>query len=390
MLTTRTHGLSGGSGGGGTPTKRQHITMGTPSSAPGYREKTKDELAAADDREIEKIIAGTLDGLGYDESGEGGGVYRVRDAGEVEEKADDAIDYEDIDEVADEEFDSLPEVQGDGTGNMDFDDMFGEEQQGGGDDDLDKLFSDGLDMDDMEMGGQGLVDAGMITGIDLGLDNDNDLPEPDLDAAFNGGDEDQGAFNLLEPPEEHYEDDLGTQDLQTSEPRPLTAQERLALYCPDFRPNTILNFNKLVPIKAATLPSKLVKAPKPLVPTKAVMESAPDTMKLFLKPGPSRDEFDLKPYRTNKLECVQLGNLVMVVTPLVETLKPVPENDSFEDAMNRDIELCCDDWDSKIDPPTPPESLSGKHGRAEGDVEYTVDIRQNKVCACVIYGNAGC
>lgn len=373
MLSTRTHEpLSGGGGSGAGGSNKRLSTHHNPNpNSMEYLDPANDQ-DAADDRAIAKLLNGDpMEALEFT----AGGVFTVNDDGAEQEKAENAVDYEDIDEVADEDDDLLDMDVGDGEVQVKMEEgiggegdemggLFGEEGFGGEEGgDMDGLFDEEFEMRQIET----------VEGADLSIDHHlgNDIMK-------SGHYDDAHAmksFGSEEATQEDNFDDLDLGDLD--QPRELTKQEELALYWPDFRPHTVLNFNKLIPIKEAKYPTTLSKHPKILLPTKVTLEPAVDTQRSFLRPGPGK-------VRGGERGEGVIYTQIEAEEGEEERGQKEAEKEDFNEAVQRDIEMCCDDWEAKVFPSSPaPESVEESRLRREreedDDLEYEIDIRPTKV-----------
>lgn len=379
MISARTReplGTGGGSGGGGggnggavngnkhSSSRSLNINNHTQMSY-----LNSDDQDAEDQRAIDKLLnADVVEGLQFT----AGGTFTVND-GTNEEKADDAVDYEDIDEVAEDDglgkafgadaMEVSVKVEEGGLGVEDeMGGLFGEGEFGAGDE-VDGLFDEGF-----EMG----LEGGHGMGPPLNMSVDMGISKPHFCGTDFGISQ---SFESEATLEDSFDDTLGIGGFH-DEPRVLTKEEELALYWPDFKPHTILNFNKLIPIKEAKYPTLLVKQPKVLLPTKVTLEPAPDDQRSFLRPGPGK----MRKYNENGLIYTQ--NVIEMGGEM--KLARENEKDYFDESVLRAIEMCCDDWEAKVFPPSSPEMRPmGKPalGREEEGLEYELDIRPAKVCS---------
>lgn len=375
MLSARTHeplGGSGGGGGSGAGNGNKHSASRSLSinNHTQINYLNTDDQDAEDQRAIDKLLnADVVDGLQFTT----GGTFTVND-GTEEEKADNAVDYEDIDEIAED--DNLDKAFGAGAMEVsvkveeeglrvedEMGGLFGEGEFGAGDE-VDGLFDEGFEMGQIE-GGHGM-EIPLNMSVDMGISKPPHFCGTDFVVSQSFGSD----ITL----EDSY-DSLGLGELH-DKPRALTKEEELALYWPDFKPHTILNFNKLIPIKEAKYPTALVKQPKVLLPTKVTLEPAPDDQRSFLRPGPGKGR------KNNENGLIYTHNVVEMDGEM--NLVRENEKDHFDESVLRAIEMCCDDWEAKIFPPNSPEMRpAGKSalGTEEEGLEYELDIRPAKVCS---------
>ncbi|KAF8455518.1 hypothetical protein BGX38DRAFT_1249132 [Terfezia claveryi] len=301
----------------------------------------------------------------------------LKGEGLEDEKAEDAIDYEDIDEVADEDEDELGGVGGvkvkvEASDDMDMEmdlgmgGLFGEEGFGGEEGDagvdMDGLFDEDFEVGPIDIGGGGVtIDENgaqkiyTADGILGKLSFESDTTQVDR---------------------YEYGDDLALGVLD-DEPRELTKQQELALYWPEFRPHTVLNFNKLIPIKEGKYPFTVAKQPKVLLPTKVTLEPMVDTQRSFSRPGLLKMKGQEGPV-----------NVITIRNEddegQEEKLKKGGSEEELDEKTLRDIEMCCDDWEAKVFPPDSPGLEPVKVGKPgsdigeEDDTEYEIDIRPMK------------
>jgi transcription initiation factor TFIID subunit 1 len=277
------------------------------------------EQEARDDEAIQKLYGGPGDGFNdllgrlsagaaFDQSG----------------KADDAIDYEDID-LSDE--DDLPDEEphasgtsGDGPGltdDNDTDDLFGENipssPLGGDDDDL----------------------------FGFGDDDRMHVDEPQRESL-----EDLIALNFDHGPKPSD----ANQDPNIPPPAESLVEAVKQAY-PAFKENGILYWNELFRPKQATwISRKALKPPKPLVPTKLSVELDADQEKLFRIPGPA----SLTVYQ--RIKEAEARGLVSLEEPEpleqadleIFNLDGESDSETVGGYTLRDIALVCDDWDGMI------------------------------------------
>lgn len=264
---------------------------------------------------------------------------------EVGEKADDAQDYEDISD------DDLPEEEEATTrappDNEGFGDDFGTSN------DTDDLFGD-----DMRESSP-FDDGGNSGGLPMPNTSDTSpsgggsfLAMPSTKPSPKETMEDLRALNFDPEPEPV---DEANQDLSIPAPAENTA-ELVKQIWPNFQQGVIINWNELLPPKKAYyIPKQPLKIPKVINPTKVNLELRTDQEKAFRTAGAAR---------TTKEQTVQ-DALARNIVPIVEEKKEeatVEEDFNFdlpdpEDEIGgvswADLQLICDDWESRIDTVTP-------------------------------------
>jgi transcription initiation factor TFIID subunit 1 len=242
------------------------------------------------------------------------------------EKADDAEDFGDIsdDDLPDEEDARVPndgDVPGltDDTGTShDTDDLFGE-------------------------GGRGSSPFNDDLGAQLNTDDlfGPDPEEVDLDDLrrmnFPGFHRDMNQDPNIPAPAESSEDFIKQ-------------------LFPGFEKHTHLNWNKILPLNSQTTYGKVpLKQPRQFAPTKVSLDLAPDQEKAFRAPGTAQTD-----KRKRILEAEARG-LVAIVDDSdneksdeedFDWSRPDP-NEKIGGVTWADLELICDDWESKINPPQP-------------------------------------
>jgi hypothetical protein len=250
---------------------------------------------------------------------------------EVGEKADDAQDFEDIsdDDLPEEEEASLPSagdlpaLTDDAGTSHDTDDLFGE----GRDSSPFGNFDDHVEIQDGES---------QVAG--------NSVEEPAAPAA-----EEEDLLELNFPG--YNQSRLNNQDL--SIPAPAESEGDLAKQLfPGLEPGVILNFHELLPPKLAHfVPKAPLKQPKPLNPTKVSLDLAPDQEKSFRSTvGTAAGD-----KRKRAIEAEAKG-----LVAIIEESSDEGENEAtfdFEEPAEDeklggvtwgDLQMICDDWDSKI------------------------------------------
>lgn len=243
-----------------------------------------------------------------------------------EGKADDAEDFGDIDDD-----DDLPEeeeatIPNDG-------DVPGLTDDAGTSHDTDDLFGEGRGSSPFD------DELGDLFG----------QPEPIVEPEI----------NLLELnfPEYH-----GGMNQDPSIPAPAESTEDfIQQLFPNFKKNTTLNWNELLPPKHAFFPLKApLKPPRQFAPTKVSLDVAPDQEKSFRAPGTAQTD------KRKRIAEAEAKGLVAIVEDSEEERSdeddfdwsPPDPNEKIGGVTWADLELICADWDSKINPPLPkPEPM---------------------------------
>ena len=290
------------------------------------------------------LISSFLSNQGMDAAG---GTF---DFGDTVGKVDDAVDYEDIsdDDLPSEEDASSKPAGGDVDVNMG-DDLLGElaqeGEEAGGEVDFSELFGDMEDQNILSdpVASRADGELGDLTSdMDLGFGGSNDaLPSSSgagsADDLFRYGMQDvaMGCVTAVQDPVE------------------LAKQ-----YYPDFTPHSVLSFSTLFKAKPGTLQTCPQKVPKVCVPTKVNIEMAPDEANLFNKATSA----------THKGTVASRSRGVVFIASPVEEVSDDDEEmgdvkDMRDEIFDRDLEIACDDWDSKLEaamltpPPSPPREL---------------------------------
>lgn len=291
-------------------------------SATLNEEEWKDQ-EARDDAAIQQI----QDGLA---SGVSDLLSKIEQGGEFDQagKADDAVDYEDIDLSDDDLPDDEPPASGstgDGPGLTD-------------DNDTDDLFGENLPSSPLGPNGE-LASS----------------PHP-LDA------DDDDRMQVDEPPRESLADLIAlnfghgpkpsdaNQDPNIPPPAESLAEAVKQAY-PGFRERAVLHWNEILrPKQAHWLSKKPAKPPKTLVPTKLSLDLEADQEKLFRISGPAASSVY---QRVSNAEARGLVSLEEP-EPLQQADLEVFNLDDGSDSEQiggftlRDIALVCDDWDSMV------------------------------------------
>lgn len=382
------------------PSINAHFDMNSP--APQQQQQqtptptvSDDELvaeAAADEKAINDILTGSVTGLSFDDSG-GDQRFTVND-GQEEEKAEDAVDYEDMDELADDDDEDgdLPEeedseetkarrARGDDEDEDDFlKDLMNEaagtggmsaREAGSGGNLPDDLFGDmDVDMEDQGIGGSFGDRMELDSAGEMGMSFDGSGAK-----AGSGNIGYSGTFIKEEDTDEDDDALFNNYSFGTTQQQEPTKEELLQKWFPDFRHHEVLNFNALIPVKTATLPSRLTRVPKPCIPTKLSFEAAIDTERSFMKTTTAK-------HLTSNTEGV-ISIIQEESGDDSERQDSAIEDGSSEQLRQREIEIVCQDWDSMIDPPSdiepiPEHNLHDMVMDGEQNV-YELDIRSTKV-----------
>lgn len=266
-------------------------------------------------------------------------IGKVTSGGAIDQrgKADDAIDFEDID-LSDE--DDLPDEEP-SSGTAGTHDMPGLTDDGGTSNDTDDLFGGDVPSSPLDGGHGGLrssphpLDADVDDQIHLSLPSTE--PMEDLRTLNFDNDDNQEQSNQdpnIPPPAENFID---------------TVKQAW----PGFEENATLNWNQLMPPKQAFwISKKPAKPPRPLIPTKPSLELAPDQEKMFRIPGPAQAPVS---QRIREAEARGLVSL-LEQEPLAQAdfeVFTIEEDDETDNEVIggftlRDIATICDDWDSMI------------------------------------------
>ena len=265
-------------------------------------------------------------------SGVGEFLSKIEQGAEFDQagKADDAIDYEDIDlsddELPDEE--ALPSSGGGGDGpgltdDNDTDDLFGEN----------------------------------LPSSPLGADGDLASSPHPLDA-----DEDD-RMHVDGPPRESLADlialnfgDHGAKPSDANQdpnipPPAESLAEAVKQAFPGFKEKAVLPWNQILrPKQAHWLAKKPAKVPKPLVPTKLSLELEADQEKLFRISGPASSSVyqRIREAEARGLICLEEAEPLEQADIEVFNLDDESDSEAVGGYTLRDIALVCDDWDSMI------------------------------------------
>lgn len=305
--------------------------MATPPAAP------TEDPDLADERLIQQFLGQGIDG---EEE------LDLNAIGDATGKVDDAVDYEDIsddDLPSEEDVPSSKPTSGDADDDEDL--LAGLASEAEPEPDFDDLFGDDLMSDP----------AAPLGDTDLGDLSAYSLP-------------DHGDTLLSDASHGTSADDLfGSIDFGDSSmiaPQPQNPEDLARQYYPDFTPHSILSFSSLFNTKIGKLQTGPQKVPKVCVPTKVHVEWAPDENSLFNKATSA----------AHKVTTASRSRGIVSISPPVE--EDDDEDEEMEDStgakdpiFERDLEIACDDWDSKLEAAmvTPPPSPPGRNPRDDDD-----------------------
>ncbi|KAF1808467.1 hypothetical protein P152DRAFT_462461 [Eremomyces bilateralis CBS 781.70] len=143
----------------------------------------------------------------------------------------------------------------------------------------------------------------------------------------------------------------------------LTDNEALELLWPNFDPDEVPRFATLIPQKRAFYPQKVPpKPPKAVHPSKLSLELAADSERLFKLPGPAKET---NPER--RREYAEIMGLHLVEDEIIEEesedgldYEDIDWNEDVGGVKMRDLAVVCQDWDlpslAGSDQETPPEA----------------------------------
>lgn len=249
-----------------------------------------------------------------------------------EGKADDAIDFEDVelsdDELPDEEepdvapaSNELPGLtEGDTCTSNDTDDLFGDPQD-----------SSPLDLAYPQLrSSPHPLDAGSHeAGLPSGGESIEELRSLNFDFPRSSANQDP---NIPAPPE-------STEDL-------------VKLQWPEFHKNAILNYNEIFRSKPATwIAKKPAKPPKPLVPTKLSLEVDIDQEKLFRIPGQATISVwqKIRDAEARGLVCLEEPDPIEPADLEIFNYDAESDTETVGGYTLRDFETLCDDWEGMVD-----------------------------------------
>ncbi|KAK0735035.1 hypothetical protein B0T26DRAFT_746861 [Lasiosphaeria miniovina] len=251
-----------------------------------------------------------------------------------EGKADDAIDFEDID-LSDE--DDLPDEEPNTSGTNG--DLPGLTDDGGTSNDTDDLF-----------GGDPVSSP-----IDPILDDLRSSPHPldaDGDEHIDLGHDDGQTIEELRNLNFNHEQDPEVTNQDPNIPPPAeNFLDAVKQAWPGFEENAILNWNELLRPKQATwISKKPAKPPKPLIPSKLSLEVDVDQEKLFRIPGPASSSVYQRIREAESRGRVSLEEPEPLEQADLEVFNLDDESDSelMGGLTLLDIEIICDDYDSMI------------------------------------------
>ncbi|AEO53635.1 TAF1-like protein [Thermothelomyces thermophilus ATCC 42464] len=279
---------------------------------------------ARDDAAIQEIQKGLASGVGEFLS-------KIEQGASFDQagKADDAVDYEDIDLSDDELPDEEPPASGasgEGPGLTD------------DNDDDDDLFGENLPSSPAGANGDVASSPHPMSADDEDRMDVDERPRESL--------EDLIALNFDHGPKPSD----ANQDPNIPPPAESLA-EAVKQAFPGFKENAVLPWNQILrPKQAHWISKKPVKPPKPLVPTKLSLDLEADQEKLFRIPGPAQSSV------YQRIRDAEGRGLISLEEP--EPLEQADlevfnlEDDSDSEVVGgytlRDIALVCDDWDSMI------------------------------------------
>jgi transcription initiation factor TFIID subunit 1 len=284
------------------------------SGLPSFDDVNWEAQDADDELAIVKLLEADRGG---DENAFQFSMDRPEDEGE---KADDAEDFEDIsdNELPDEEEPShghgdLPALTDDAGTSNDTDDLFGEGR-----------------------------DSSPFGGLDnYNLFNNSTLPSQDQP------EEDLRAINFPE--------NYGSANQDPNIPAPAESTEELVKQIwPGFEHGTVLNWNDLLPPKKAYyVPKVPAKPPKPLIPAKVSLDLAQDQEKSFYSAGSAYTD------KRKRVSEAPTKGLVAIIEESDDAESDEVDFDLTSPSQLEpiggftfaDLEIICDDWESKINPP---------------------------------------
>uniref|UniRef100_A0A060T0Y2 ARAD1C19426p n=1 Tax=Blastobotrys adeninivorans TaxID=409370 RepID=A0A060T0Y2_BLAAD len=238
---------------------------------------------------------------------------------------DEAEDFEDIDELADEEDLPLEEApkkelhDGDGMG-----------------DDLGDVLREGLVSDEIpdEEWTQAFSGDGHINAY---YDQEMDDMIPEEGHMARGGDEHEGMDMDEVPGGAAGLDDQVLADIQDLDPA-ATDEQLLKIYYPDFHRGTILKMNTLFGPKPSKLTLPKPKQPRQCAPTRAALEVEPDQRGLF------RSTIEKNPTTVANIIRVSERSLKSLYNRRLSASSDDEDNDSEVEAYNDDLRLASVEW----------------------------------------------
>jgi transcription initiation factor TFIID subunit 1 len=267
---------------------------------------------------------------GLEEIAKGGAIDQVG-------KADDAVDYEDV-ELSEDDFldddepntaaasNDLPGLtEGDTCTSNDTDDLFGDPHDS--------------------------------SPLDLTYPHLRSSPHP-LDAdtdearlALTAGESIDDLRELNFDPDPHSRSGAANQDPDIPAP-PESAVDLVKLQWPEFHKDAVLNYNELFRSKPATwISKKPLKLPKPLVPTKLSLEIEADQEKLFRIPGPAAMPVwqKIRDAEARGLVCLEEPEAVEAADLEIFNFDADSDTETVAGYTLRDFETLCDDWEGMVD-----------------------------------------
>lgn len=272
-------------------------------------------------------------------------------SGDLGEKADDAIDFEDMsdDDLPEEEeatngaSGGLPGLTDDaGTSNDADDDLFGDmgDFRGSspfGEDEVLEANDTGLPMPKLNESSTSANASGSF------LPMPSSVPTP-VDSEPK---EDLRALNFPEPePSDEQNQDLTIPDVAQNH------EELIRQIFPDFVKGPIMDWGAMLPNKKAYyIPKQPLRPPKQLNPTKVSLELAQDQEKSFRTAGPAHQS------KESMIQSYSARGLIPILDEESDEAATDEELDWNEPAPDdmvggvswADLQVICDDWDSKIE-----------------------------------------
>ena len=313
-----------------------------------------DNTADQDDLEIQRFM---------EAANRGDAVIPELEAGE---KADDAVDYEDIsdNDLADEEEatqvsipPSIPKGENGASLEDTHDFLFEEEGQssllenGDTTDNLDDLFGDvpSSPVDQkatgqpQRLGSAGLEDVGVLD--DIGMEQNSDEIDPIFRTIDYVGK--QSALSR----EEQMQADLFAQagtamgGSEIPEP-PQNYQELLAQLWPHFKQGSVPRFMDLLPPKKAHFTGRVpLRKPKPLPITRVNLEIAPDQERSFKLPlGAERNKYEDQEH--NGIVTIETVSEAKEDEAVVLEDESDYENETVGGVSWQDLQIICEDWNT--------------------------------------------
>lgn len=283
-----------------------------------------------DNATIEKLL---------NEAGEGTGGLGLLDPNrplDLGEKADDAEDYEDISDG------DLPEEE-EATNDWRVSDGPGLTDDGGTSHDTDDLFGEGRDSSPF----------GDIEGQDGGIhfQNGEDLSSQiENNELFPSALDSISSFRDINFDPEPKLSGAENQDLSIPAPAESMADLLKQSY-PTFEVGKTIDWNELLPPKKAHyVPKKPLKPPKPVNPTKVTLDLAPDHEKIFRLSGPATSNGQQRGNEAAAKGIVEIIEEESVEQDAEEDFdwETPPPDEVIGGVTWNDLQIICDDWESKI------------------------------------------